>query len=115
VARIAEGEQLRLRDRGTRDYGMRVGRAHVLLELRLVSGGAGIALAPFGSDFRGFCRAKRATEPFRRVWSLTLGWHQPSRLGKREGIGSATVERWFHDSQTARSERQRPAVPAVSA
>jgi hypothetical protein len=37
-----------------------------------------------------------------------------SRLGQREGIGSATVERWFQDFLRLRgSERQRWCCPAV--
>jgi transposase len=110
------GEQLRLRDRGTRrlrheSWGVR----HVLLELETRKWRCRDCDRTFWQRFPGILPRKRATEPFRRSVSLKH-WDgiSRSRLGKREGIGSATVERWFHDFLKLRgSERQRSCCPAV--
>jgi len=110
------GEQLRLRDRGTRrlrheSWGVR----HVLLELETRKWRCRDCARTFWQRFPGILPRKRATEPFRRSVSLKH-WDgiSRSRLGKREGIGSATVERWFHDFLKLRgSERQRSCCPAV--
>ena len=52
----------------------------------------------FWQRFPGILPRKRATEPFRRSIFLKH-WDGISRrrLGQREKIGSATVERWFQD------------------
>jgi transposase len=52
----------------------------------------------FWQRFPGILPHKRATEPFRRsVFQKHWDGISRSRLGEREGIGSATVERWFED------------------
>jgi transposase len=52
----------------------------------------------FWQRFPGVLPRKRATEPFRRsVFFRHFDGISRSRLGRREGIGSATVERWFQD------------------
>ena len=52
----------------------------------------------FWQRFPGILPRKRATEPFRRsVFVAHWDGVNRSRLGKREGISSATVERWFQD------------------
>ena len=52
----------------------------------------------FWQRFPGILPRKRATEPFRRsVFVAHYDGINRSRLGRREGIGGATVERWFHD------------------
>lgn len=52
----------------------------------------------FWQRFPGILTRKRATEPFRRsVFVRHWDGISRSRLGQREGIGSATVERWFQD------------------
>src|SRR5215472_5862140 len=52
----------------------------------------------FWQRFAGVPPRKRATEPFRRsVYSKHYDGINRSRLARREGIGSATVERWFQD------------------
>ena len=52
----------------------------------------------FWERFPGILPRKRATEPFRRsVFVAHYDGINRSRLGRREGIGGATVERWFHD------------------
>jgi transposase len=52
----------------------------------------------FWQRFPGILPRRRATEPFRKSIFLKH-WDGISRrrLGQREGIGSATVERWFQD------------------
>lgn len=64
----------------------------------------------FWQRFPGVLPHKRATEPFRKsVFQKHLDGINRSRLGEREGIGSATVERWFEDCLTrAEAERDCP-------
>jgi len=69
----------------------------------------------FWQRFAGILPRRRATEPFRRSVSLKH-WDgiSRSRLGQREGIGSATVERWFHDFLRLRAaERSAKPCPQV--
>jgi transposase len=52
----------------------------------------------FWQRFPGILPRKRSTEPFRRsVFVEHYDGVNRSRLGRREAIGSATVERWFQD------------------
>ena len=52
----------------------------------------------FWQRFPGILPRKRATEPFRRsVFLKHLDGISRIRLGQREGIASATVERWSQD------------------
>jgi transposase len=69
----------------------------------------------FWERFAGILPRKRATEPFRRsVVDKHVDGINRSRLGKREGIGSATVERWTIDLlERMGRERQRVLCPAV--
>lgn len=54
---------------------------------------------------------KRTTEPFRRsVFQRHWDGISRSRLGRREGIGSATVERWFQDFLHLESAKRKNAV-----
>jgi transposase len=57
----------------------------------------------------------RATEPFRRsVFVAHFDGVNRSRLGEREGIGGATVERWSHDFlQREWAQRSGRACPRV--
>ena len=68
----------------------------------------------FWQRFPGILPRRRATEPFRRSVSLKH-WDgiSRSRLGKREGIGSATVERWFQDFLQLRAGERRAPCPQV--
>jgi len=69
----------------------------------------------FWQRFPGILPHKRATEPFRRSVSLKH-WDGISRrrLGQREKVGSATVERWFQDFLRLRAaERQGSPCPRV--
>jgi transposase len=82
---------------------------------RRTNGGAGTVAGTFGSDWpafnRGVGRANRfAGVCFRSIWD---GINR-SRLGEREGIGAATVERWFQDFLRLRvAERAGAACPRV--
>jgi transposase len=61
----------------------------------------------FWERFPGLLARRRATEPMRRsVFQAHYDGVNRSRLGQREGIGAATVERWFLDL-LARKDRER--------
>lgn len=65
----------------------------------------------FWQRFPGILPRKRASEPFRRsVFLRHWDGISRSRLGKREGIGSATVERWFEDFLRRESAERSGAV-----
>ena len=69
----------------------------------------------FWERFPGILPRKRATEPFRRsVFQKHWDGISRSRLGQREGIGSATVERWFQDFlRRAEAERRGADCPRL--
>ena len=69
----------------------------------------------FWERFPGILPRKRATEPFRRsVFQAHYDGVNRSRLGRREGIGSATVERWFLDYlQRKMAEKKNACCPRV--
>jgi transposase len=69
----------------------------------------------FWQRFPGILPRKRATEPFRRsVFLKHWDGISRSRLGEREAIGSATVERWFEDFlRKLATERSAAACPQV--
>jgi transposase len=69
----------------------------------------------FWQRFPGILPRKRATEPFRRsVFLKHWDGISRSRLGQREGIASATVERWSLDFLRLRAaERGGAPCPAV--
>jgi transposase len=69
----------------------------------------------FWERFPGLLPRKRATEPFRRsVFLRHWDGINRSRLGQREGIGSATVERWSQDFLRLRAaERSGAPCPQV--
>jgi transposase len=69
----------------------------------------------FRQRFAGILQWQRATEPFRRsVFLQHWDGINRSRLGKREGIGSATVERWFqHFLVRLNAERASAQCPTV--
>src|SRR5262249_7631170 len=69
----------------------------------------------FWQRFPGILPRRRASEPFRRSvsWKHFDGISR-RRLGQREGIGSATVERWFQDFLRLRAaERSAKPCPQV--
>jgi transposase len=111
-----DGERLRLRDRGVRkprheSWGLR----QVRLELETCKWRCQDCERSFWQRFPGILPRKRSTEPFRRSVSMKH-WDGISRrrLGQREGIGSATVERWFQDFLKLRAaERKSAPCPQV--
>jgi transposase len=69
----------------------------------------------FRQQFPGILKWQRATELFRKM-IFFRHWDGISRrrLGQREGIGSATVERWFqHVLKRLAAERTNSLCPAV--
>jgi len=64
----------------------------------------------FWQRFPGILPRKRSTEPLRRSVAMKH-WDgiSRSRLGRREAIGSATVERWFQDFLRLRAAERRGA------
>jgi transposase len=69
----------------------------------------------FWQRFPGILPRMRASEPFRRqVFVAHYDGVNRSRLAERMGIGSATVERWFHDFlQRELSERRGAPCPRI--
>jgi len=111
-----QGEKLRSKGRYLRSvrhesWGMR--HCWLILEARkwlcLVCGRG------FRQQFPGVLKWQRASEWFRRM-IFFRHWDGISRrrLGQREGIGSATVERWFqHVLKRLASERTNSLCPSV--
>jgi transposase len=111
-----QSERLRLKDKRWREprhesWGLR----HCALELESRKFRCRDCGRSFWERFPGILPRKRATEPFRRsVFVAHYDGVNRSRLGEREGIGGATVERWFHDFlQLELSERSGRACPRV--
>jgi transposase len=107
-----EGTSLRLKDKRMRrprheSWGLR--RCEVALESlkwRCLDCGR-----TFWDRLPGIQPRKRATEPFRRsVFQRHWDGISRSRLGRREGIGSATVERWFQDFLHLESAKRKSAA-----
>lgn len=69
----------------------------------------------FWQRFPGMLPRKPATKPFRRSVSIRhCDGISRSRLGQRESIGSATVERWFQNFLLLRvAERSGAPCPQV--
>lgn len=111
-----QGERLRLRDRGVRHLRHEsIGLRWVCLELETRKFRCQGCGRTFWQRFPGILPRKRATEPFRRCVSIQH-WDGISRrrLGQRQGIGSATVERWFQDFLKLRAaERSSAACPQI--
>ena len=110
------GERLRSKGRYQRmvrheTWGMR----HVFLILEAHKWLCRVCGRGFRQQFPGILKWQRATERFRRM-IFFRHWDGISRrrLGQREGIGSATIERWFQQvlKQLA-AERTSSLCPAV--
>ena len=109
---------VRLRNKGQRIRQLRHeswGVRHSVLELstqKWLCRGCGRS---FWQRFPGILPRKRATEPFRRsVFLKHWDGVSRSRLGQREGIASATVERWSQDFLRLRdAERSSAPCPPV--
>lgn len=109
------GTHLRKKDRRIRklrheSWGMR----HVIVALETYKWRCQDCERYFWQRFPGVLPRKRATEPFRRSVSLKH-WDgiSRSRLGRREEISSATVERWFQDFLKLRAGERRAPCPQV--
>lgn len=91
--------------------GMRRAVLHVVARKWLCKGCG----AHFRQRFPGILRCQRASEPFRNS-VFTRHWDgiSRSRLARREGIASATVERWFqYFLDRLNAERKAAACPAI--
>jgi transposase len=111
-----EGEQLRLRDRRLRrprheSWGAR----HCRLELESRKWLCLSCRRSFWQRFPGILPRLRASEPFRRsVCQKHYDGISRSRLGQRERISGATVERWFGDYlRRLAAERASPVCPPI--
>jgi len=106
------GVRLRMKDRRIRKLRHEsLGLRHAVLELETRKWRCQECGRSFWQRFPGILPRKRATEPFRRsVFVRHWDGISRSRLGQREGIGSATVERWFHDF-LQREAAQRSGAP----
>ena len=110
------GVRLRVKDRRLRQPRHESwGTRHSVLELESRKWRCHECRRCFWQRFPGVLPRKRATEPFRRSVALKH-WDGISRrrLGQREAIGSATVERWFQDFLRLRAaERSGAPCPPV--
>ena len=109
---------IRLRNKGRRVRQLRHeswGTRHSVLELETQKWRCRECGRSFWQRFAGILPRKRATEPFRRsVFLKHWDGISRSRLGQREGIASATVERWFQDFLRLRAaERSGAPCPLV--
>ena len=111
-----KSDRLRLKEKRMREprhesWGLR----HCMLELESCKFRCKDCGRTFWQRFPGILPRKRATEPFRRsVFVRHYDGVNRSRLGQRERIGSATVERWFHDYlQRELAERRGAACPRI--
>lgn len=109
------GRQLRRKDRKIRKLRHESwGTRHVSVALETYKWRCQDCERYFWQRFPGILPRRRATEPFRRSVSLKH-WDgiSRSRLGQREGISSATVERWFQDFLKLRAGERRAPCPQV--
>ena len=111
-------EGTRLRNKGRRIRQLRHenwGTRHSVLELETQKWHCRECGRYFWQRCAGILPRKRATEPFRRsVFIKHWDGIPRSRVGQREGIASATVERWFLDFLRLRAaERSGARCPPV--
>jgi len=111
-----QSQRLRIKEKRLRrprheSWGLR----QCVLELESCKYRCGDCGRSFWQRFPGILPRKRATEPFRRsVFVAHWDGVNRSRLGEREGISSATVERWFQDYlRREDAERQGAPCPRV--
>lgn len=110
------GVRLRLRDRRLRRPRHESwGHRHSEMELESKKWRCLECRRSFWQRFPGILPRKRATESFRRsVFLKHWDGISRSRVGKREAIGSATVERWFQDFlRREAAERSGAVCPRV--
>lgn len=110
------GQQLRSKGRYLRRVRHEsLGMRHAVLQVEARKWLCQACGAHFRQRFPGILRCQRATEPFRKSVFLRH-WDGISRrrLGQREGLASATVERWSqHFLDRLNAERQAAACPTV--
>jgi len=114
VCPSCDGTQLRLKDKRIRQPRHESwGTRHCLLELETRKWQCQGCKRTFWQRFPGIRPRARATEAFRRsVCQKHFDGINRRRLGQRERIASATVERWFLDWLQQRSgERISPQCP----
>ena len=111
-----DGERLRSRDQRVRhvrheSWGLR----RVALELETHKFVCRDCERSFWQRFPGILPRKRSSEPFRRSVSIQhFDGISRRRLGQRQGIGPATVERWFQDFLKLRAaERSSAPCPRI--
>jgi len=111
-----QSDRLRLKEKRFREprhenWGLR----HCVLELESCKFRCKDCGRTFWQRFPGILPRKRATEPFRRsVFVAHYDGINRRRLAQRQGIGGATVERWFHDFlRRELAERSGGACPRV--
>lgn len=111
-----QSTSLRVRDRRVRkvrheSWGLR----HSILELESRKFRCRECGRSFWQRFPGILPRRRATEPFRKsIYQRHWDGISRRRLGQREGIGSATVERWFQDFlERAAAERSAALCPRI--
>lgn len=108
--------RLRKKDRYVREVRHESwGQRHCVLVLEACKFHCRDCLRYFRQRVPGLLPCQRATEPFRRSIFLRH-WDGISRrrLGQREGIGAATVERYFaHGLKRLAAERRRTVCPQV--
>src|SRR5581483_8715018 len=110
------GKRLRVKDRRIRSPRHESwGQRHTVLLLETRKWRCRDCGRTFWQPFPGLLPRRRATEPFRRsVFVRHWDGINRSRLGRREAIGSATVERWFQDFiRREAAERSGRACPQV--
>jgi len=110
------GDRSRVKDRRVRQPRHESwGSRHSILRLETRKWKCRGCQRSFWERFPGILPHKRATQPFRRsIYQKHWDGISRSRLGEREGIGSATVERWFEDFlKRAEAERSGADCPRV--
>ena len=113
---FCEGGDLRTKDRYERklrhaSLGQRP--CYLLLEARKYQ--CRLCGKYFNQRFPGIGRGRRSTEPFRRqIVAQHEGGISQKTLAEREGLGSATIERWYQEFLDLRDrERQDAFCPRV--
>ena len=109
-------DRLRIKDKRVRQPRHEsLGLRHSLLELKTYKFCCKDCGRYFWQRFPGILPRKRATEPFRRsVFVQHYEGINRARLGRKEDVGGATVERWFQDClQREAAERRGAPCPRI--
>jgi transposase len=111
-----QGQQLRVKDKRVRTPRHEtVGIRHTELILETRKYQCRDCRRNFWQRFPGLLPHKRATEPFRKsIFLAHRDGINRSRLGRRENLGAATVERWFQEFLLRDlAQRQAPLCPRI--